>query len=72
MPVTLTTEVGDTSLTGKITAIEPRIDPNSRLVNIRAEFDNPKEGGVNPGQFLRVRVELPDRGQRHRPCRRRC
>jgi membrane fusion protein, multidrug efflux system len=59
MPVTLTTEVGATSLVGKISAIEPRIDPNSRLVNIRAQFDNPAEGGVNPGQFLRVRVELP-------------
>ena len=59
MPVTLTTEVGSTSLSGQITAIEPRIDPNSRLVNIRAEFDNPTDGGVNPGQFLRVRVELP-------------
>lgn len=59
MPVTLTTEVGATTLKGQITAIEPRIDPNSRLVNIRAEFANPPEGGVNPGQFLRVRVELP-------------
>lgn len=59
MPVTLTTEVGSTRLSGKITAIEPRIDPNSRLVNVRAEFDNTDENGVNPGQFLRVRVELP-------------
>jgi membrane fusion protein (multidrug efflux system) len=59
MPLTLTTEVGDTRLGGQITAIEPRIDPNSRLVTIRGSFDNPKEGGVNPGQFLRVRVELP-------------
>lgn len=59
MPVTLTTEVGDTTLRGEITAMEPRIDPNSRLVNIRAEFVNPEGGGVNPGQFLRVRVELP-------------
>lgn len=59
MPVTLTTEVGETTLRGQIIGIEPRIDPNSRLVNIRAEFDNPPEGGVNPGQFLRVRVELP-------------
>lgn len=59
MPVTLTTEVGETTLKGRITAIEPRIDPNSRLVNIRAEFENPEGGGVNPGQFLRVRVELP-------------
>ncbi len=59
MAVTLTSEIGDTTLSGEITAIEPRIDPNSRLVNIRAQFDNTAEGGVNPGQFLRVRVELP-------------
>ncbi len=59
MPVTLTTEVGATTLSGKITAIEPRIDPNSRLVNIRAEFANLEGSRVNPGQFLRVRVELP-------------
>jgi membrane fusion protein (multidrug efflux system) len=59
MPLTLSSEVGDVSLSGKVTAIEPRIDPNSRLVTIRGTFDNPETGGVNPGQFLRVRVELP-------------
>ena len=42
MPVTVSTEVGDTELTGRITAIEPRIDPNSRLVTVRAEVDNPE------------------------------
>ena len=59
MPVTLTTEVGGTGLSGKITAMEPRIDPNSRLVTIRAEVDDPGHS-INPGQFLRVRVELPE------------
>ena len=58
MPVTVSTEVGDTELTGQISAIEPRIDPNCRLVTVRAEVDDP-EGTINPGQFLRVRVELP-------------
>ena len=43
---------------GTIRAIEPKIDPASRLIQLRAEVDNP-DGKVNPGQFLRVRVELP-------------
>jgi membrane fusion protein (multidrug efflux system) len=59
MPVTASSEVGDVTLTGQISAIEPRIDPNSRLVTVRAELDNPGEA-VNPGQFMRVRVELPE------------
>ena len=59
MPVTASTEVGDVTLNGQISAIEPRIDPNSRLVTVRAELDNPDDA-VNPGQFMRVRVELPE------------
>ncbi len=55
--VTVTTEVGDISAEGNITGIEPKIDPNSRLVTIRASVDNP--GALTPGQFLRVRVSLP-------------
>lgn len=58
LPVTASTEVGTTELRGKVIGIEPRIDPNSRLVTVRAEVDNP-DGALNPGQFLRVRVELP-------------
>ena len=59
LPVTVSTEVGNTELTGHISAIEPRIDPNSRLVTVRAEVDDPAHS-INPGQFLRVRVELPE------------
>ena len=59
MPVTVSTEVGNTELTGRISAIEPKIDPNSRLVTVRAEVDDPGHR-INPGQFLRVRVELPE------------
>jgi membrane fusion protein, multidrug efflux system len=58
MPVTAWTEVGGTELEGRIVAIEPKIDPNSRLVTVRAEVEN-LEGKINPGQFLNVRVELP-------------
>ena len=59
MPVTVSTEVGNTELTGHISAIEPKIDPNSRLVTVRAEVDDPAHR-INPGQFLRVRVSLPE------------
>ena len=59
MPVTVSTEVGNTELTGHISAIEPKIDPNSRLVTVRAEVDDPGHR-INPGQFLRVRVSLPE------------
>lgn len=58
LPVTASTEVGTTNLKGQVIGIEPRIDPNSRLVTVRAEIENP-DGALNPGQFLRVRVELP-------------
>ncbi len=56
--VTVTTTVGDLSAEGRIIAIEPKVDPNSRLVSVRAEVDNPA-GQLFPGQFLRVRINLP-------------
>lgn len=56
--ITAATEVGDLSAKGRIIAIEPRVDPNSRLITVRAEVDNPS-GKLYPGQFLRVRVALP-------------
>lgn len=56
--IAVATEVGDFSAKGRIIAIEPRIDPSSRLVSVRAEVDNP-EGKLFPGQFLRVRIALP-------------
>ncbi|WP_283176476.1 efflux RND transporter periplasmic adaptor subunit [Gemmobacter sp. 24YEA27] len=56
--VTVTSEVGDFSATGTITGIEPRVDPNTRMVSVRAEVEN-LSGGLVPGQFLRVRITLP-------------
>lgn len=58
-PVTASTEVGDASYQGQIIAIEPRVDAGSRLVSVRAELVNTR-ATLYPGQFLRVRVELPD------------
>jgi membrane fusion protein (multidrug efflux system) len=43
---------------GAITGIDPKIDPTSRLVSVRAEVTN-SDGKLSPGQFLQVRVELP-------------
>ncbi len=59
MPVTASAEAGGAGYRGNIAGIEPKIDPNSRLVTVRADVDN-TQGGLNPGQFLRVRVELPE------------
>jgi membrane fusion protein (multidrug efflux system) len=43
---------------GRIIGIDPKIDPQTRLVSVRAEVDN-SGGELRPGQFVRVRVELP-------------
>ena len=56
--VTLVGESGTTG-SGTITAIEPRIDPATRLVKVRAELKN-EDKVFSPGQFVRVRVTLPD------------
>ena len=44
---------------GTIRGIDPKIDPASRLVSVRGEVANP-EGRLTPGQFVQVRVELPE------------
>ncbi len=43
---------------GTIVGIDPKIDPASRLVSVRAEVQN-DEPRLTPGQFVQVRVELP-------------
>jgi membrane fusion protein (multidrug efflux system) len=49
----------DRPFAGTIRGIDPKIDSSSRLVNIRAEVANP-DGKLTPGQFVQVRVELPE------------
>jgi membrane fusion protein (multidrug efflux system) len=48
----------DLPFSGQIKGIDPKIDPASRLVTVRAEVANP-DGKLTPGQFVQVRVELP-------------
>jgi membrane fusion protein (multidrug efflux system) len=50
---------GDLPYAGKIRGIDPKIDPASRLVSVRGEVAN-TEGKLTPGQFVQVRVELPE------------
>ncbi len=58
--VQLIGELEGDGLEGEISAIEPRTDPDSRLVSVRAPFDN-TDGLLRPGQFVRVRVLLDER-----------
>jgi membrane fusion protein (multidrug efflux system) len=58
-----TVKVGSTAekldFTGTIVGIDPKIDPTTRLVSVRAEVKNP-DHKLTPGQFVQVRVELPE------------
>ncbi|WOC14668.1 efflux RND transporter periplasmic adaptor subunit [Pseudochrobactrum sp. MP213Fo] len=49
----------DYAFNGKITGIDPKIDPSSRLVSIQAQVDNSEQSLV-PGQFVQVRIVLPE------------
>jgi membrane fusion protein (multidrug efflux system) len=57
-PVTFGISLDDLPYKGSITGIDPKIDPVSRLVSVRAEVSNP-DSRLSPGQFIQVRVELP-------------
>ncbi|MER9353878.1 efflux RND transporter periplasmic adaptor subunit [Mesorhizobium sp. M0514] len=48
----------DMPFAGSIHGIDPKIDASSRLVSVRGEVANP-DGKLTPGQFVQVRVELP-------------
>ena len=43
---------------GKISVVNPSIDPNSRAFVVEARFDNPEEA-LKPGMFATARVLLP-------------
>ncbi len=50
----------DRRFEGRISAINPGIDPGTRSARIRAALDNP-DGLLRPGMFAEVRTELPER-----------
>lgn len=50
---------GDMPFKGSIIGIEPKVDPVSRLVKVRAEVNN-ADGKLSPGQFVQAEVLLPE------------
>jgi multidrug efflux pump subunit AcrA (membrane-fusion protein) len=48
----------DRDFMGKVSAINPAVDPNSRAFVLEARFDNPK-AELRPGMFATARVLLP-------------
>jgi multidrug efflux pump subunit AcrA (membrane-fusion protein) len=48
----------DRDFEGKVSAINPSVDPNSRAFVLEARFDNPK-AELRPGMFATARVLLP-------------
>jgi len=57
-PVRFGVVEGDMPFVGSITGIDPKVDPATRLVAVRAELTDP-QGVLSPGQYVQVRVELP-------------
>ncbi|MFI0848051.1 efflux RND transporter periplasmic adaptor subunit [Mesorhizobium sp. IMUNJ 23232] len=58
-PVRLGTDQDKWDFSGKVTGIDPKVDPATRLVTVRAEVSNP-DGKLSPGQFVQVQVQLPE------------
>lgn len=48
----------DRDFTGKVSAINPSVDPNSRVFILEARFPNP-DNALRPGMFSTARVLLP-------------
>lgn len=60
-PVEVVTDaVPNQRFSGRVDAINPRIDANGRSLEVRAELPN-TEGRLRPGMFARVRVTVGDR-----------
>lgn len=43
---------------GTVIGVDPKVDPQTRLISVRGEVENPG-GELRPGQFVRVRLKLP-------------
>ncbi len=48
----------DREFTGKVSAVNPSVDPNSRVFILEARFNNP-DNALRPGMFSTARVILP-------------
>lgn len=50
---------GERTFTGTLSALEPRVDPATRAIGLRAEVRDDDEGLLRPGMFVDVSVLLP-------------
>lgn len=57
-PVRFGIEKTALTFSGRVLGIDPKADPDSRLVAVQAQIDN-ANGRIRPGQFIAVRVDLP-------------
>jgi Cu(I)/Ag(I) efflux system membrane fusion protein len=58
-PVVVTTEAyPNETFSGRVTFIDPSVDPENRTVRVRTEFSNPG-GKLRPQMFVRARVTVP-------------
>ncbi|TWH01240.1 membrane fusion protein (multidrug efflux system) [Mesorhizobium sp. J18] len=57
-PVRMGLSSEDMPYEGEIVGIDPKIDPTTRLIFVRARITNPDER-LSPGQFAQIRVQLP-------------
>jgi multidrug efflux pump subunit AcrA (membrane-fusion protein) len=48
----------DRDFTGRVSAVNPSVDPSSRVFIVEGRFDNPK-GELRPGMFATARIILP-------------
>ena len=57
-PASFGTGEDDFPYDGRIIGIDPKVDPQTRLISVRAEAANP-DSELRPGQFARIRLQLP-------------
>jgi membrane fusion protein (multidrug efflux system) len=58
-PVRFGLTATDLVFSGQIIGIDPRVDPQTRLVSVQALLEDNRNQRILPGQFLHVRIDLP-------------
>ncbi len=60
-PVTVTVDAhAGREFQGKVTTVEPQVDPGTRTVRVQAQLANP-DGALSAGMYAHGRISLPDR-----------
>jgi membrane fusion protein (multidrug efflux system) len=59
-PVTIVASSNDDAVRGEIDFVDPRVDPSTRMLSLRASVPNPKQRLLH-GQFAQVTVQIEER-----------